>query len=111
MPEDFLTQLRRVNEARAVEWTGDTLVSALFWSTEFAGEAGEVCNEVKKLERESYGWPGSRTTIDKLGDEIGDVLICLDGLARYYGIDLAEVTAQKFNATSDKVGFSHKLKA
>lgn len=109
MPEDFLSQLRRVNEERAIAWTGDTVVSALYWANEFAGEAGEVCNEVKKLERESYGWPGSRTTIDKLGDEIGDVLISLDGLARFYGIDLAEVTARKFNATSDKVGFPHKL--
>lgn len=109
MAEDFLAQLRRVNAARYKEWAEGAPEEPLYLSNEFAGEAGEVANEVKKLVREARGWKGSRSSVEKLGDEMGDVLICLDNLARGYGIDLAEVTARKFNATSDKVGFPHKL--
>jgi len=82
---------------------------ALFIATEFGGESGEVQNVVKKLEREARGLRGSRATVDQLADEIGDVLICLDSLARCYGIDLEQATARKFNKTSDANGFEHKL--
>lgn len=109
--EDFLKQLRRVNAERAEEWMQGQESNGLFWATEFGGEAGEVLNEVKKLEREKMGWRGSRTTTEKLADEIGDVLITLDTLARHYGIDLSEAVARKFNATSDKQGFPQKLEA
>jgi NTP pyrophosphatase (non-canonical NTP hydrolase) len=111
MNEDFLTQLRRVNAERAIEWMNGKEPDVLFWATEFGGEVGEVLNEVKKLRREELGWRGSRTTVDKLADEMGDVLICLDSLARYYGIDLSTAVANKFNKTSDNQGFSHKLVA
>lgn len=107
--ERFLDQLRRVNGDRAQEWCGDREVSPLFWATELGGEVGEALNEVKKLEREAMGWRGSRTTTEKLADELADVVICLDGLARHYGIDLQQAVVRKFNATSDKQGFSHKL--
>lgn len=106
---DFLDQLRRVNAERAKDWMGDTPSDPLFWATEFGGEAGEVLNEVKKLHREELGWRGSRTTVTKLRDEIGDAIISLDAIARHYGIDLADAVAQKFNATSLKNGFSHLL--
>jgi NTP pyrophosphatase (non-canonical NTP hydrolase) len=109
MAEDFLKQLRRVNDERATVWMEGQESNPLFWATEFGGEAGEVLNEVKKLVREEFGWRGSRTTVEKLGEEIADTLICLDAIARHYGIDIAEVVLRKFNATSDKVGLSHKL--
>jgi len=109
MSEDFLTQLRRVNGERYAAWTGDGVEDPLFLSNEFGGEAGEVQNVVKKLVREQRGWRGTRATIQQLADEIADGIICLDNLARGYGIDLVEAVTRKFNETSDKNGFTHKL--
>lgn len=108
-PEDFLTQLRRVNAERAEQWMEGSSSDPLFWATEFGGEAGEVLNEVKKLRREELGWRGSRTTLNKLSDEIGDAIISLDAIARHYGIDLVDAVAGKFNKTSEKNGFTHML--
>lgn len=107
--EDFLAQLRRVNGERYAAWTGDGVEDPLYLSNEFGGEAGEIQNVVKKLVREERGWRGSRATIEQLADEIADGIICLDNLARGYGIDLAAATTRKFNETSDKNGFPHKL--
>jgi NTP pyrophosphatase (non-canonical NTP hydrolase) len=81
----------------------------IFHAVELGGEVGEVLNVVKKLHREEMGWRGSRASKEQLAEEIGDVLICLDKLAAHYGIDLAEATARKFNATSEKVGLPHRL--
>jgi len=105
----FLKELREVNETRNQIWANGTKCDPLFHAVELGGEVGELLNEVKKLHRETAGWRGSTTTIEKLSEEIGDVLICLDKLAAIYGIDLAEATRQKFNATSDKYGFPQKL--
>jgi len=110
MREDFLTQLRRVAADRMATWCSETeLPCGLFHATELGGEVGEVLNVVKKLHREAQGWRGSRATVADLAEEIGDVVVCLDKLAAYYGIDLAQATAAKFNATSEKVGLPHRL--
>lgn len=106
---DFLHKLRMINSARLQAWEGDQKADALFHATELGGEVGEVLNVAKKLHREAMGWRGSRATVDDLADEIGDVLICLDKLAMQYGIDLADATTRKFNATSDKVGLPQRL--
>ena len=106
---DFLRQLRDVNRSRLAAWEGGAPADICFHATELGGEVGEVLNEAKKLHREVMGWRGSRSSVDRLAEEIGDVLICLDKLAAQFDIDLAECTATKFNATSDKVGLPHKL--
>ncbi len=105
----FLQRLRQVNGARYREWMGSEEEDALFLSNEFGGEAGEVQNIVKKLVREARGLRGSRATVEQLADEMADVLICLDNLARGYGIDLEEATIAKFNKTSEANGFEHRL--
>jgi NTP pyrophosphatase (non-canonical NTP hydrolase) len=81
----------------------------MFDALELGGEVGELLNVVKKLEREDRGWRGSRATDQDFADECADVLICLDKLARRRGVDLVSATIAKFNATSDKQGFPHKL--
>lgn len=108
--EPFLAQLRRVNTDRYEAWVGDGQdAGILFDAAELGGEVGELLNVVKKLEREERGWRGSRAAPEDFADECADVLICLDKLARRRGVDLAEATVRKFNATSDKVGLPHKL--
>jgi len=107
--EHFFEAFRRINSERQAMWCEGKEVNPLFFATELGGEVGEALNEVKKLEREKLGWKGSRTTVDKLADELADVVICAQNLAHCYGIDLQEAIVRKFNATSDKVGYPQKL--
>lgn len=105
------TTLRAANIARQAEWDQDNQITAAYRGNELAGEVGEACNVIKKLERERLGILGSRTTIDELADELADVLICADLIAMHYGIDLEVAVARKFNATSEKVGLQTRLAA
>jgi NTP pyrophosphatase (non-canonical NTP hydrolase) len=104
-----LRTLRTANETRQKEWDKEGGIDACYRATELAGEVGEALNVVKKLERERRGIRGSRDTVPHLGEELADVVICLDLLALEYGIDLSTVVRQKFNATSKKVGLRTML--
>ncbi|RKQ70169.1 Lar family restriction alleviation protein [Oceanibaculum indicum] len=105
-----LAALREANERRQEEWCrGGPLPDLSFRGNELAGEVGEACNEIKKLERERHGWAGSRSSDEKLADELADVIICADLVAAVRGIDLSAAVVRKFNATSEKVGMSVML--
>jgi len=98
-----LERLREANLQRQIEWTGsnpDTQPDLSFRGNELAGETGEACNVIKKLERERHGWRGSRDTKEHLADELADVIICADLVAIAAGVDLATALVRKFNATS-----------
>lgn len=102
--------LREANVARDKEWTaGGVQLSLSFRGNELAGEAGEACNVIKKLDRERLGMPGSRDTAAHLAEELADVIICCDLIAMAEGIDLNAAVAAKFNATSEKVGLKTRL--
>lgn len=103
------TNLRAANIARQNEWDQDNQITASYRGNELAGEVGEACNVIKKLERERLGILGSRATVDELADELADVLICADLIAMHYGVDLEAAVARKFNATSEKVGLKTRL--
>ena len=105
----FIQEFAAVNAARAEVWTKGQPSDPLFWAVELGGEVGEALNDVKKLRREELGWVGSRTTIEHLEGELADVYICLDAVARHYGIDLEAAIRRKFNETSDKHGLPHKI--
>lgn len=123
-------RLRAANVTRQHEWSGGDEAGHLdlsFKGNELAGEGGEAvealmlhaaelgrligraCNIVKKLERERYGWRGSRATKEDLAAELADVILCVDLAANEAGIDLAPAVAAKFNATSAKVGLRTML--
>jgi len=106
---DFLKYLRERNKERSHEWTKGAGMDALYASNELGGECGEVLNEVKKLVREERGWVGSRSSKEKLAEEIADVQICLDSIAAAYGIDIEEATIAKFNKTSEANGLQIML--
>jgi NTP pyrophosphatase (non-canonical NTP hydrolase) len=108
MADEFRT-LREANIARGIEWQGEVELPASFWGVEMAGEVGEACNVIKKLERERLGVRGSRDTVEHLAEELADVVICADLVARHYGINLDQAVARKFNATSEKVGLKTRL--
>lgn len=104
-----INSLRAANVERCREWEKGVDPGNCFYAVELGGEAGEVLNEVKKLEREALGMVGSRSSKAKLAEELADVVICADLLAIRYGIDLADAIAEKFNATTDKNGLSTYL--
>lgn len=101
--------LRRANEARQREWDAGNQIDMAYRGNELAGEVGEACNVIKKLERERLGIRGSRATVEQLADELADVIICVDLIAMTAGIDLAAAVREKFNATSEKVGLLTRL--
>jgi hypothetical protein len=97
---EYLT-LREANIARNKEWDTGNQLDGSFRGNELAGEVGEACNVIKKLERERMGIDGSRDT--------ADVVICSGLIAMHYAIDLDAAVARKFNATSEKVGLKTRL--
>jgi NTP pyrophosphatase (non-canonical NTP hydrolase) len=98
----MLSELRKANETRQAEWDVDNQITLAYRGNELAGEVGEACNIIKKLERERMGIRGSRATRAQLAEELADVVICVDLISMALGIDLASCVREKFNATSEK---------
>jgi NTP pyrophosphatase (non-canonical NTP hydrolase) len=104
-----LTTLRNANRQRHVEWAKGNDIPLSFRGLELAGEAGEACNELKKLERFRMGMVGGKEDIHGLREELADVLICVDLIAMDLDIDLGDALMAKFNKTSEKYGLATKL--
>lgn len=105
----FHKTLRSANVARQAEWPGHDKIDLSYRGNEMAGEVGEACNVIKKLERERLGVQGSRASVEQLADELADVVICADLAALHMGIDLDAAISRKFNATSVTQGLATRL--
>lgn len=105
---DFET-LRTANKERHIEWANGGEVPLSFRGLELAGEAGEACNELKKLERTRLGIVGGKDDLEGLKEELADVLICVDLIAMDLGIDLGEALKAKFNKTSEKYDLATRI--
>lgn len=81
---------------KCVSWTASE------WGLALAGEAGEVCNAIKKLNR---GDGDTKSVVE----EIGDVIIYADLLLAFLSTDMESTIVNKFNKVSDKVGSKIKL--
>lgn len=103
------SSLRAANVARQTEWDEGNQISLSFRGNELAGEVGEACNVIKKLDREQMGIKGSRDTVAHLAEELADVVICVDLIASAAGVNLDEAIRDKFNATSEKHGFKTRM--
>lgn len=101
--------LRHSNLKRQHEWDSDDQITLSYRGNELAGETGEACNIIKKLERERLGIKGSRATREQLAEELADIIICADLIAMHEGIDLDKAVQSKFNATSKKVGLQTRI--
>lgn len=73
------------------------------WACAVAGEVGELCNLVKKLNR------GDEIDFEEIADEAADVLIYLDILCQRLGIDLTNALVNKFNKKSEEIGSDIKI--
>jgi NTP pyrophosphatase (non-canonical NTP hydrolase) len=105
----MLRELRRANEKRQQEWDKDNKLTLSFRGNELAGEVGEACNIIKKLERERLNIGGSRSTKEALARELADVVICTDLIAYHVNIDLVQAIVDTFNATSERYGLETQL--
>lgn len=79
------------------------------WAVALAGEVGEACNVIKKLNRIRDGLDRFNRGMSKLelrralADEIGDIYAYLDLLAQRAELDLEECVRAKFNEVSDRI--------
>ncbi|HEX4876700.1 MAG TPA: hypothetical protein VFV31_08515, partial [Chitinophagaceae bacterium] len=80
--------------------------------TALAGEVGELCNMIKKLQRVEKGgadggssYTAKDITKEMLKEEIGGIAIYLDLLASLLDIDLEEAIIDTFNTKSAKMNF------
>lgn len=83
------------------------------WGCALAGETGELCNVLKKMLRNKTS-PGIAATpyeelYRKAKEELADVVIYADLLAKRLDIDLGLAVIEKFNRTSVKIGSSIML--
>ncbi|GGA19699.1 MazG nucleotide pyrophosphohydrolase domain-containing protein [Okeania sp. KiyG1] len=62
------------------------LIKRLHWAIALAEETGEVEKEIKK--NLIFNSQSDEETVDKLSEELGDVLLCISMIASYYKIDL-----------------------
>lgn len=103
-----LNYFRSVNIMRAVElfktWKN---VPVTYWTTALAGEVGELCNMIKKLERVRLGgidagstYTAADITPEMIREEIGGIFIYLDLLAALFDVDLGEAAVKTFNDKS-----------
>ena len=104
-----LSDLRAANATRQAEWDAESQITLAYRGNELAGEVGEACNIIKKLERERIGIRGSRATLEQLAEELADVVICVDLISMHLGIDLEKAVHDKFNSTSEKYGLKTRL--
>lgn len=102
----FWDELDRVNTARDKEWNPNNLLSLSFRGNELAGEIGEACNVIKKLERERLGLVGSRATLEQAGLELADGVICIALLSMELNLNMGHYVPKKFNITSRERGLS-----
>jgi NTP pyrophosphatase (non-canonical NTP hydrolase) len=65
------------------------------WACALAGEAGETCNAVKKLNR-------GDGNIESVAKELADTIIQADLLAARLGITLGDAIRAKFNEVSER---------
>jgi NTP pyrophosphatase (non-canonical NTP hydrolase) len=103
------------NHQRAVRWHPQGLSSWSLsdWSVALAGEVGELCNVVKKLNRVRDGLQQKAVDPSQLkemlADEIGDVYAYLDLVAQAAGLSLEQCLKNKFNKISEREGFPERL--
>lgn len=101
--------LRAANVAREKLWDPQKKCDLSFLGNALAGEVGEACNVIKKLERARLGLRGKRANITQLAEELGDVIIYLDILAERVGIDLWLAVRDKFNSSSLEIGSDERI--
>jgi len=108
-------ELRQANFSRCLRWhpAGIHQWSHSDWAVALAGEVGELCNVIKKLNRVRDGLPGNTITPENLmrmvAEELGDVAAYLDLVATRFNLKLEDCIKEKFNVVSERNKFPERL--
>lgn len=109
-----IDDVSRTNLSRALIWHRGGLEEWTLsdWGVAMAGEAGEVCDAIKKLNRFTAGihQANARGTsyeshVQSIATEIGDTYLYLDLLAQRLGLRLSDCVRDTFNRVSKREGF------
>lgn len=104
---DVLRELSLVNAIRSLKAFGTDVQDWILpeWGNAVAGEVGELCNIIKKMQR------GDNLDDPKrmLADEMADIIIYIDLMATREGVDLGKAIINKFNEVSDELNCDIKL--
>lgn len=110
---------RNTNLERALLWHKGGLQewSVAEWTVAMAGEAGEVCDAVKKLRRIECAVASNNTrqpenatdALLNIAKEIGDTAVYLDLLAQRLGLKLEDCVRSTFNRISEREGMPQRL--
>ena len=110
-----IEDISKINLQRCLRWHPKGLESWSLadWAVAFAGEAGELCNVVKKLNRERDGLSGNKESMTELQialwKEVADCYLYLDLFAQAARMDLSSAIRAKFNEVSIRNGFPERL--
>ena len=107
-------RISRKNKERCAIWHigGINDWSPTDWACAMAGEAGEVCNAIKKLRRQEDNIRQAESSnirqelIDDVKTEIGDTFLYLDLLAQRLGINMEQAVVDTFNRVSKREGIN-----
>ena len=106
-------EFQKIITERCKEWHDIDQWSLSDWAVAMAGECGEVCNIVKKLNRKRDSLrnqdPEDLELVDALAEEIADTVTYAFLLAERCGFDMQDIVTSKFNQVSEKHGFSHYI--
>lgn len=111
---DILQQLKKANKDRQDDWAKNNPNGNIKewdlprWGNAVAGETGEMCNIIKKIDRGNMSLEKEEDR-KKLADEIADIVCYLDLLAQKAGIDMGTAVVNKFNEKSDEIGSNVKI--
>ena len=112
---DSIREISRLNLARCLRWHPAGLASWSLsdWAVALAGEVGELCNVIKKLNRYRDGLVGNKESASELSvmlwKEIADVYLYLDLFSAAAGVDLPTAIVKKFDEVSERNGFPERL--
>ena len=108
--EVSLTRCNRWHPGGVYDWTLSD------WGVAAAGELGEACNVIKKINRLRDKITGNKANeLDlislklDLAEELADAVISIDLIASRVGLALDQAIIKKFNEVSIREGFSERL--
>jgi NTP pyrophosphatase (non-canonical NTP hydrolase) len=102
----LFVDLTRANTRRLRVFPGhsDDPWNANDWMVAVTGEVGELANKLKRLRRNVVVRNKPLPSKQELAEEIADIVIYLDLLATYLGIDMGNAIHDKFNLVSAEIG-------
>ena len=107
-------EFQNINTERCNEWHDINGWSLSDWAVAMAGECGEACNVIKKMNRKRDSITNEDPEeydelAEALGKEIADTVTYAFLLAERCGFDMQDIVTRKFNEVSRKHGFRHRI--